>query len=172
MASPAVAVTAMLASLVVLVSGADKLKPSFELKGKPSSWESTWRNCNDDSDRQRGNSGGRVGAASNAVTVIDVVPSPGSFAGRTGHSGSMKFVVDIVGKQISAGSISRQVSYEGHSGAEENLELCEWQGLSLVHLSARTKPLWSLSRFASSLCGVMTIYLLKVPNVAHKKCLH
>mmetsp|Transcript_7542 Transcript_7542/g.19183 ORF Transcript_7542/g.19183 Transcript_7542/m.19183 type:complete len:193 (-) Transcript_7542:305-883(-) len=125
MASRAVAVTAMFASLVVIVLGADKPTPSFELKDRPNSWDSTWRNCDDD--RRRGDSGGRVGGAPNdAVTVVDVVPSPGSFAGRTGHSGSMKFVVDMNEKVLSEGRISRQVSYEGHSGAEEKLDLCEW----------------------------------------------
>jgi hypothetical protein len=43
------------------------------------------------------------------------------------------------------------------------------EGLTLVHFSAQPKPFWSVSRFVSSLCRVMTIQLLKVPKVSHKK---
>lgn len=160
------------------VSGDDKPRPRWELKDKPSVWESAWRHCED-------SSGGSSSNASGYFSVQDVVPSPGSFAGRTGHSGSTKFTVDTNGKRVEEasrarasffpplhsiffllclpdkkkatehvsvnscrrsllgtdassrascvpslrspqGRVSRRVSYEGHSSAEETVDLCEW----------------------------------------------
>lgn len=82
------------------VSGDDKPRPRWELKDKPSVWESAWRHCED-------SSGGSSSDASGYFSVQDVVPSPGSFAGRTGHSGSTKFTVDTNGKRVEEASRAR-----------------------------------------------------------------
>ena len=83
------------------VSGEDKPRPRWELKDKPSVWESTWKNCDDDGGEKSGGGTYNAGGAGGGLfSVKDVIPSPGSFAGRTGHSGSTKFVVDTNGKRV------------------------------------------------------------------------
>ena len=95
--------TVMLAAhLCAVCRGEDKPRPRWELKDKPSVWESTWRNCGDDDDD--GGSGAGAGAGKGLFTVQDVIPSPGSFAGRTGHSGSTKFVVETNGRRVDEAS--------------------------------------------------------------------
>jgi hypothetical protein len=91
-------------------TGEDKPRPRWELKDKPSMWESSWRNCEDgvgsSSGADSGGGGGGVssGGVDSVFTVHDVVASPGSFAGRTGHSGSTKFTVDTNGKRLEEAS--------------------------------------------------------------------
>ena len=103
-------VSLSLAAAVLLLCasafGEDKPRPRWELKDKPSVWESSWRNC-DDTPQQ---SSGSVNVDSNALTIVDVIPSPGSFAGRTGHSGATKFIVDTLGKRIDEASEARNAS--------------------------------------------------------------
>jgi hypothetical protein len=91
---------ALLLSFSKPTSGEDKPRPRFELKGKPSVWESTWQHC--EGGATEGATGG--GGANASFSVVDVVPSPGSFSGRTGHSGSTKFTVETHGKRVEEAS--------------------------------------------------------------------
>ena len=89
---------------------------------KHETWESSFSLCNKTS--------------SPAFTVLSAVASPGSFAGRTGHSGSTKFTLDDSrGFEVKQGGRAKMVrqawfydaeSDAWRSGNKETLPACEW----------------------------------------------
>jgi len=100
-------------------------------------WESEFELCNAEGEKKQEKA---------VFDVLDAVASPGSFAGRTGHSGSTKFVIDCnnsnVGEYTKA-KMFRQAFFRAiggrtdadadagddrreTAGVKEAIAMCEW----------------------------------------------
>ena len=100
---------------------------------KHESWDSSFSLCNLTSPSK--------------IHVLNAVASPGSFAGRTGHSGATKFTLEsdleyTSGKMVRQSWFSRsrrsrdsdnnddneeeEVEMQSHQGIKESVALCEW----------------------------------------------
>jgi len=106
----------------------------------PPKWTTTWRDCMSATPEP---------IEGSKIAIVNVTASPGSFAGRTGHSGAIKVFSNITAK-IDGGTIYRQGSRDGNVGGKENSDLCEWlehgcplePGTLVSWLSKRSKVPW------------------------------
>ncbi|KAK3282840.1 hypothetical protein CYMTET_9436 [Cymbomonas tetramitiformis] len=99
----------------------------------PPVWNTSWDYCVSEASR---------------LSVVNVTASPGSFAGRTGHSGAVKLWVDFKEK-IEGGTVQRRAAHDGLEGQLEVVDFCEWLDRScpvesgrVELVSKRTKVPW------------------------------
>jgi len=106
----------------------------------PPRWITTWKPCKSDTP---------VPASERKFTIHNATASPGSFAGRTGHSGAIR-VFSNISTTIDGGTVYRQGSRDGNAGFLESFDLCEWlehgcpleAGVLVSWLSKRSKVPW------------------------------
>mmetsp|Transcript_14072 Transcript_14072/g.19372 ORF Transcript_14072/g.19372 Transcript_14072/m.19372 type:complete len:167 (+) Transcript_14072:38-538(+) len=118
-----------------------KYGKSIQMEGIPAppSWTTTWQPCNPTPLTQH----------ANKIVIINSTASPGSFAGRTGHSGAAKIFANIT-TRVDGGTVYRQASRDGNQGSRESLDLCDWlengcpleEGNEVRLLSKRSKVPW------------------------------
>ena len=110
----------LLLLLLLVCAKADPEKPKLSWENKEHKhelWDSSFQLCNQTSSK---------------VHVFSAVASPGSFAGRTGHSGATKFTIESE-TEYTSGKMVRQSWFskidedeEKSQGIKETVPLCEW----------------------------------------------